>query len=59
MRGEELEGGEAAEIAPVGSVAGGSKGGVMVGEVLAGGEFGAVCEDEVVGGKALIGSYGR
>jgi hypothetical protein len=58
MRGEHLDGGNAAEVAPVGAVAGGAQRGVAVGEVAQGGEPRAVGEGDVVGGQALLGDGG-
>jgi len=52
--GEEFEGGDAAEVAPVVTVGGGAEGGVVVEDVFAGEEAGAVGEGEVVFGEAVL-----
>lgn len=57
--GEDLGGGEAAGVLPVGPVRGESDGGVVVSEDSAGGGIGAVGEDGVVFGEAVFGGGGR
>ena len=57
--GEELDDGEAAEDPPELAVGGPRVGGVVVGEVVAGEGGGAVGEDDVVGGEAVIDGGGR
>lgn len=52
--GEEFEGGDAAQVAPVVAVGGGSKGGVIVEDVFAGEEAGPVGEGDVVFGEAVL-----
>lgn len=59
MGGEELRGGNAAEVAPVGPVAGGAESGVVVGQVLRRRQVGAVGKGDVVGGEALLGGGSR
>ncbi|ONK64791.1 uncharacterized protein A4U43_C07F29960 [Asparagus officinalis] len=57
--GEDLDRGDAAQVAPVGAVVGGTDGGVAVGAVLGGGRLGPVGEREVcVAGEALVGEGG-
>lgn len=58
VRREYLDGGNAAEVAPVGPVAGRPQRGVAVGEVARRGEPGAVGEGDVVVSQALLGDRG-
>ena len=55
MCGEGLDGGDAAEVAPVGSIVGYGKGDVVVGRVFPGGKTGTVGEGDVVLREALFG----
>lgn len=60
MGGEELDGGDAAKVAPVGPIASAAEGGVVVAYVLQGGEAGTVGEGDVVLREALVnGGRGR
>lgn len=52
--GEELDGGDTADITPVRAVGGGGECGVVVGERLGGGEPGAVGEGDIVLGEAFF-----
>lgn len=54
MRGEDLGGGDAAEIAPVVAIGGGRDCGVVVADVLAEKKVGAVCKDSVVPSEAFF-----
>lgn len=55
MGGEDLRVGDASEVAPVGAVRGHGRAGVVVLEVFPGEEGGAVGEDSIAGGEALLG----
>ena len=52
--GEDLDGRDAADVAPVGPVVGGADDGVVVCEVFSGGEVDAVGEGDVVLGEAFL-----
>lgn len=54
MGGEDLRVGDASEVAPVGAVRGHGEAGVVVLEVFPGEEAGAVGEDGVASGEALL-----
>lgn len=52
--GEDVEGGDAAEVTPVLAIGGGPQGCVVVEDVFSGEEAGAVGEDDVVFGEAFL-----
>lgn len=56
--GEDLEGGDAAEVAPVGAIGGGNEGVELVAEVLVEEERGPVGEGDVIDGEAFLGGGG-
>lgn len=57
--GEDLEGGDAAEVAPVDAIRGGAEVGAIIAEVLAGEELWGVGKGNIIDGEEILSNDNR